>query len=195
MTGCGQSRICSSWRDTPEESGRRASLFRRQVALVHEAATFITDARRMFTQVSSFVDGLEVKARDGCERVIGTVDSGSPHYLGDWLEDHRNVTHHYPKMHPAAARHGQEEMANALAEAADIESTIDSGQRFGEARFRYADEVGVQLLPRLEDRSWVEALRDTAMALADFAQCAAQAYLEARPAGTFTVERIARSSA
>ena len=34
--------------DTPEEIGRRASLFRRQVALVHEAATFITDARRMF---------------------------------------------------------------------------------------------------------------------------------------------------
>jgi hypothetical protein len=29
-------------RDTPEEMGRRVSLFRRQAALVHEAATFIT---------------------------------------------------------------------------------------------------------------------------------------------------------
>jgi hypothetical protein len=86
-------------------------------------------------------------------------------------------------------------MASALAEAADIESTIDSGQRFGEARFRYADEVGVQLLPRLDDLIWVEGLRDTAMALADFAQRAAQAYLEARPAGTFTVGRAAGSSA
>jgi hypothetical protein len=181
--------------DTPEEIGRRISLFRRQAALVHEAATFITDARRMFPQVASFIDGLELKARDGCERVIGAVDRGSPHYLGEWLEDHRNVTHHYPKMHPAAAQHGQEEMASALAEAADIESTIDSGQRFGEARFRYADEVGVQLLPRLDDLIWVEGLRDTAMALADFAQRAAQAYLEARPAGTFTVGRAAGSSA
>jgi hypothetical protein len=84
---------------------------------------------------------------------------------------------------------GQEEMAYALAQAADIESTIDSGQYFGDARFRYADEVGVQLLPPLDDRRWMEELRDTAMALADFAQRAAQAYLQARPAGTFTVER------
>ena len=88
---------------------------RRQAALVHEAAPFITDARRMFPQVASFIDGLEAKARDGCERVIGAVESGSPHYLGEWLENHRNVTHHYPKMHPAAAQ--QEEMASALAEA------------------------------------------------------------------------------
>ncbi len=174
--------------NTPEETGRRVWLFRRQAALVHEAATFITDAQRMFQEVAAFVDGLESEARDGCERVIGAVDRGSPQYLGDWLEDHRNVTHHYPKMHPAAAEHGQEEMANALADAADIESTIDSGRRFGDARFRYADEVGVQLLPSLEDTSWVEKLRETAMGLADFAQRAALAYLQARPAGTFTVE-------
>jgi hypothetical protein len=81
--------------------------------------------------------------------VIGAVDRGSPRYLGEWLEDHRNVTHHYPKMHPTAAETGKEEMAEALGEAAEIVSTIDSGQRFGDARFGYADEVGVQLLPRL----------------------------------------------
>jgi hypothetical protein len=174
--------------DTPEEVGRRVSLFRRQAALVHEAATFITDARRMFPQVANFIDALEAEARTGCERVIGAVDPKSPKYLGEWLEEHRNVTHHYPTMHPAAAKHGQEEMANALAQAADIESTIDSGRYFGEARFRFADEVGVQLLPPLEDRTWMEDLRDVAMALSDFAQRAAQAYLQNRPAGTFAVE-------
>lgn len=121
--------------DSPEEIGRRVSLFRRQTALIHEAATFITDARRMFPEVATFVAGLESEARDGCERVIGGVDRGSAHYLGDWLEGHRNVTHHYPKMHQAAAQHGKEEMANALADAADFKSTIESGQRFGDARF------------------------------------------------------------
>jgi hypothetical protein len=181
--------------DTPEEVGRRISLFRRQTALVHEAASFITDARRMFPQVANFIDGLEAKARTGCERVIRAVDPKSPEYLGEWLEEHRNVTHHYPKMHPEAAKHGQEEMANALAQAADIESTIDSGRYFGEARFRFADEVGVQLLPPLEDRTWMEDLRDVAMALADFAQRAAQAYLEARPAGTFAVGPTSNGSA
>ena len=54
-------------------------MFRRQAALVHEAATFITDAQRMFPEVATFVDGLESKARDGCERVIGAVDRGSAH--------------------------------------------------------------------------------------------------------------------
>ena len=180
--------------DTPEEIGRRVSLFRRQAAAVQEAVTFIDDARRMFPEVSSFINGLDGKARSGCEHVIGAVDFGSPHYLGKWLEDHRNVTHHYPKMHPAAAQHDEEEMANALAEAADIESTIDSGKKFGDARFRFADEVGVQLLPPLDDPSWMEKLRDTSMALADFAQRAAQAYLESRPDGTFTVEESTSSS-
>jgi len=174
--------------DTPEEVGRRVSLFRRQAGLVYEAAAFITDARRMFPEAASFIDGLEGEARDDCERVIGAVDSKSRHYLGDWLEQHRNVTHHYPRMHPAAVQHGQEEMANALAEAADIESTIDTGERFGDARFRFADEVGVQLLPDLSDPGWVVALRETAMALADFAQRAARGYLQSRPAGSFIVE-------
>lgn len=181
--------------ESAEETGRRVSLFRRQAALVHEAATFITDARRMFPAVARFVDGLDTETRDRCERLIAAVDRSSPGYLGDWMEGHRNVTHHYPKMHPDAARHGHEEMATALAAAAGIESTIDSGKRFGDARFRYADEVGVQLLPALDDTSWVEALRETAMELADFAQRAAQAYLEARHAGTFSVESDADSSA
>lgn len=174
--------------DTPEAIGRRVSRFRRQAALVHEAATFITDARRMFPAVAGFIDGLEDQTRDRCDRVIGAADPASPFYLGDWLEDHRNVTHHYPKMHPAAAQHGREEMANALSDAADIESTINSGTTFGDARFRFADEVGVQLLPRIDNPTWFAELRDTAMALADFAQRAAQAYLDARPPGTFTVE-------
>jgi hypothetical protein len=181
--------------DTPEEIGRRVSLFRRQAAAVQEAATFIDDARRMFPEVSSFINGLDGKARAGCEHVTGAVDIKSPRYLGKWLEDHRNVTHHYPKMHPAAAQHDEEEMANALAEAADIESTIDSGEKFCDARFRFADEVGVQLLPPLDDPSWMENLRDTSMTLSDFAQRAAQAYLGSRPAGTFTIERPAGGSA
>lgn len=144
--------------------------------------------------MSDFIDGLNGEARDGCERVIGAINHRSPHYLGRWLEDHRNVTHHYPKMHHAAAQHGAEEMATALAEAAEIESTIDSGERFGDARLRFADEVGVQLLPPLDDQTWMEHLRDTSISLAGFAQRAAQSYLDASPAGTFVIERDERSS-
>ena len=182
--------LLSTYADESSEGrGRRMSSFRRQAALVHEAATFVSDALRMFPAVALFVDGLEREARDACERVVGSVDSASPHYLGNWLKDHRNVTHHYPKMHPDAAHHGEEEMASALAAAADLEGTIDSGAQFVDARFGYADEVGVQLVPSVDDSSWMEALRDTAMTLAEFAQRAAQNYLETRPAGTFTVDQ------
>ena len=65
--------------DTPEEIGRRVSLFRRQAASIHEAATFITDARRMFSEVSSFIDGLDDEAQDARDRVIGAVDPSSAH--------------------------------------------------------------------------------------------------------------------
>lgn len=180
--------------DAPEKIGRRVSLFRRQAASIQEAATFISDAQRMFPEVCGFIDELDNEARDGCDRIIGAVDPSSPRYLGRWLEDHRNVTHHYPRMHPRAAEHGQEEMATALADAAEIESTIDSGERFGDARFRFADEVGVQLLPPLGDQTWVEKMRDTSMSLAAFVQRAAQSYLNARPAGTFVIERDISSS-
>lgn len=98
-------------------------------------------------------------------------------------------------MHPVAAQYGQEEMANALAKSADLESTIDSGECFADARFRYVDEVGILLLPPIDDARWVEQLRYTAMALADFAQRAAHVYLESRSAETFTVERTATDSA
>lgn len=91
-------------------------------------------------------------------------------------------------MHPDAAQHGEEDMANPLVAVAGIEGTIDSGERFADARFGYADEVGVQLLPPPDDADWMEELRDTAMALAEFAQRAAQKYMETRPVGTFTVD-------
>src|SRR5215211_5347391 len=64
--------------DTPEEEGRCVSLFRYQAALVHEAATFIGDARRMLPDVAGIIDGLELQARNDCERVIGAVNSESP---------------------------------------------------------------------------------------------------------------------
>jgi hypothetical protein len=40
--------------------------------------------------------------------VVGGIDPQSPHYHGDWLADHRNVTFHYPEMHPDKAKHCQE---------------------------------------------------------------------------------------
>jgi hypothetical protein len=148
----------------PDAGGRRVSLFRQQAALHHEAASFVSSARRRFPEVDKFIDGLDADARDECELVLGGVDPASEHYHGDWLTDHRNVTFHYPEMHPEKAQHGREEITQALEEAAEVDSYIAHGDNFGSVRFRFADEVAVQWLPD-DPVPALEKLRESVLAL------------------------------
>lgn len=173
-----------------DEGGRRLMLFRLQAALYHEAASFIVDARQRFPSIDVFLDGLAETARDELSQIVGGVDPKSPRYHGDWLADHRNVTFHYPEMHPQKAAHRAEEIYEALANAAEIESTITAGDNFGSVRFGFADDVVVQWLPDVgaEARDILSQLRETVLALARFVQRASRAYLEGRPQGTFTVD-------
>ena len=72
-----ESQILKVDRTDPDEGGIRVMSFRQQAALYHEAASFITDARRMWPEVAAFIDGLDDEARQHCERVIGGIDSRS----------------------------------------------------------------------------------------------------------------------
>jgi hypothetical protein len=163
------------------------SLFRQQALLHHEAAMFIRDARRRFPEIDDFITGLPTLAQDECDQVVGGIDPASPNYHGDWLADHRNVTFHYPEMHPDKAEHGQEEIAEALDAASQLESSIEFSDDFGSVRFRFADEVAVQWLPDgPEQETLIENLREAVLALSRIVQRAAQAYIESRPSGTFT---------
>ena len=87
-------------------------------------------------------------------------------------------------MHPDKAQHGQEEILEALKEAAEIDSYIEYGDTFGSVRFRFADEVGVQWLPD-DPAPALEKLRESVLALSRFVQRAGQVYMESRPDGTF----------
>jgi hypothetical protein len=173
----------------PDTPGRRVALFRQQASLHHEAAAFITESRRRFPAIEAFLDGLSDEAKDECNRITGGIDPASPHYQGDWLADHRNVTFHYAELHPDKAAHGEEEMTNALTSAAKLEGTISMEENFGSVRFGFADEVAVQWLPDPgEQVDLIASLRESVMSLGRFAQRAAQAYMESRPDGTFTDE-------
>jgi hypothetical protein len=173
----------------PDAPAKRVMSFRQQAALHHEAADFITDAERRFPGVKAFIEGLEQEAQDECAQVTGGIDPRSPHYLGDWLADHRNVTFHYPEMHPDKAAHGKEEILQALRDAATLEGTITARDSFGTVRFGFADDVAVQWLPDVETQvHLIEQLRESVLALARFAQRAAGAYLRSRPEGTSTIE-------
>jgi hypothetical protein len=171
----------------PDSGGRRLSLFRQQASLHHEAATFIREARRRFSEIDEFIDGLPTIAQDECDQVVCGIDPQSPHYHGHWLADHRNVTFHYPEMHPDKAKHGQEEIKEALEAASGLESSIESGDYFGSVRFRFADEVAVQWLPDDPDlATLIENLRESVLAMSRFVQRAAKVYMESRPSGAFT---------
>jgi hypothetical protein len=171
-----------------DAEGLRIMSFRQQAALQHEAAEFIADARKRFPEVDAFIDDLGGSAQDACARVVSGVDPKSPHFHGEWLANHRNVTFHYPKMHPEAFAHGGEELGEALKAAAGLESTISMEDTFGSVRFIFADEVVVQWFPEEEIRVVVGRLREAALDLAGFVQQAVQGYLESRPPGTFVVE-------
>ena len=174
------------WLDSAETVGAQLLAYRIQAAAVFEAALHLSETIRHVPEVKSFYEQLPDEAREVGDRVIAAVDRSSEHYIGEWAEPHRNVTFHYPEMHPAKAEHGQEEIKNALARAADLRGAISVDGTFGSLRFEFADEVAVQFLPEgtPENAPAVEAVRDTGMALATFVQHAANAYLAQLAEGT-----------
>jgi hypothetical protein len=173
------------WVECAELVGTQVLAFRIQAAAIFEAATHLGDTLRLVPEVKAFVDRLPPDAANERDRVLAAVDKNSEHYIGDWAEPHRNVTFHYPEMHPAKAEHGQSEIQQALELAAHLRSSISYGESPITVRFEFADEVAVQWLPEAtpDDPAAVEALRDAGVALAKFAQRAIGAYLEELPEG------------
>jgi len=170
----------------PDAGARRMMLFRQQSAFFYEAATFIAESRRRFPEIANFVTALPMEAQDECARVVGGVDPTSPHYIGDWLADHRNVTFHYSEIHPDKAAHDNEEITQALEMAAGEEGTVMVGDDLGSVRFWFADTVARQWLPGEEQQpATIVALREALMALVRFTQRAFASYRDARPTGTF----------
>jgi len=168
------------WVDCAETLGTRLLAFRIQAAAIFEAATNLREAIRLVPEVRSFCGSLVTEGREAADRIVAAVDKKSEHYIGDWAEPHRNLTFHYPKMHPKAAEHGNEEIKTALKCAADLEGAITADDSFGSVRFGFADEVALKFLPDAtpEDAVALAAVRDTGLALACFVQHAANAYLE-----------------
>jgi hypothetical protein len=162
--------------------------FRHQASLHHEAAEFIRDTRKRFPKVEQFLTELPQEAQDDARRILDGVDPKSAGYHGGWLDANRDVTFHYPEMHPKKAAHGKEEVFNALTAAAALEGTISMEEHFGSVRFEFADTVAVQWVPEEDTSEIVDRLREAATALARFVQVAATEYLMSRPKGTYTVE-------
>jgi hypothetical protein len=168
---------------------RRVMLFRQQASAFYEAALFIGESTRLFDEINDFVCGLPQDVQDDCTRVADGIKPGSPHYIGDWLAKHRNVTFHYSEMHPYKAAHGQEEIKQALEAAAHLEGGVYFSDELGSVRFWFADTAARQWLP--PDDAYaptVIALREAILSLVRFTQRAFVAYTASRPPGTFRTQ-------
>jgi len=175
--------------ENPETRGVRLMLLRQQAAAYFEAMKFIAESRRQFPEIEAFVKDLGPDAQEYIASVEAGVDKRSPEYQA-WLEGHRNVTSHYPVLHPAKHAAGDEEIANAMQRtAADgVHGRVTVGETDKSLRFHYADEVAVQLLPPVSDNPGLIARPlDANIAIGRFAGLAWGAYREAH-ADAFTLE-------
>jgi hypothetical protein len=125
-------------------------LMRQQVAMVHEAAMFLEESRRRFPEINAFVSNLGDDAQTLVRRIIARDDPASEEHQA-WRKPLRNVTAHYPILHPQKHKAGQEELAIALGKA----SAEDGGVRWDRSvelgiRYEFADEVVVALMPPAE---------------------------------------------
>jgi hypothetical protein len=175
--------------DDEDGPGIRLMLARQQAAFYYEATKFIADTGRSFpSEVEGFIASLDESTKGHYDRTMAGLDTKSPHYQG-WLKDHRNVTFHFPLLHPERDAHGDEEIANALISAANLEGTITAEDTIGSVRFEFADEVGVQMLPDIvDDPDVIKELGDATVALGLFMHGALLQYVESRPPGTIVAE-------
>lgn len=172
-----------------EEKAVRLLSLRMQASALFEVSEYVVRCRRTWQEVSGFLSELGPDAAGYLDHVVGATTPGHGRYMG-WLEAHRNVTFHYPRLQREAAVHDAEEMQNALRSAADLSSTIVEPGPPLELRYHYADEVGVQLLPDLAvDPEHLARLRDLAIATVLFVRDAHALYLSRLPSDRVTVTR------
>jgi hypothetical protein len=159
-----------------EVQGVRLMLVRQEAASCFEGAKFVTDAIRRSDKIKAFATDLGAEARQHLSRM--TV-------AHDWIEAHRNVTAHYPKIEPNAYANGNEEMGMALQRAGEQNGTISFGQTEGSLRFHFADTVALMLLPVTDDPDLIKRLSEARIAFGDFATVAIDRYCRDH-AGAFT---------
>lgn len=165
--------------------GVRMMLFRQQAAYLHEAVKFVADGRHHNSDVESFVASLDSAAHGQLDTAMATASE-----LARWMEDHRNVTFHYPKVVQTAHEHDDEELGTALVAAAVEEGTITAEGPAGAIRFEFADIVALEILGGLAVISpLVKMVAEARLALGEFAYACFRAYLATIDRALYRIEQ------
>lgn len=121
--------------------------FRLLAAHFIEAAEWLARTRRLWPEVDEFItNSLPSIAREEFDHLVSFASQRHP--LHSVLKLSRVTLFHYPEMHPAKEAAGQEELAAAMAAAAEMRSSIAGGEDYASFRALFADEIALQFIAR-----------------------------------------------
>jgi hypothetical protein len=161
------------------EPGMSFLIYRQWAVMLHEASTFIADSKRRFPEIAAFLATVGDEGQALLDRIASWDQEGTDDYQ-PWRESVRNVTAHYPELHPQKFRHDQEELGNALRAAAERLSSVrwDNTQGFA-LRYEFAYEVVGAMLPQPQEM--MSAVLAGGDVLARFVREAFTAYFKLHP--------------
>jgi hypothetical protein len=152
--------------------------FRLLASHFYEAVTWLRDTRRCWPEINAFIGSLDPRFQHHYEVLVAFADSN--HVLHQQLRRCRMSMFHYPRMNQDRERRGIEDLANAMREAADIETAIEGGEDYASFRATFADEISTQFLaPTFEEAKQVfEGLQQPMIELVEFGEAALLAHLK-----------------
>lgn len=170
------------------DPGARLLLYRLQLSFHLEATEFVRVSLGRFRhEIERFLQTLPAEARsihaelvdeDGLARTRAT--------------EVRNLAFHYPLLHREGFNAGEEDMANLLVAAQDLEGSIEASPAPDFLEYAFADEVTLQQLPQNEnhelDQDAIVAFRTRALSFMRFAELAIQQYVDAQLTDETSVE-------
>ncbi|MCW2783370.1 MAG: hypothetical protein JWR35_3821 [Marmoricola sp.] len=135
-----------------------------------EVCTWLAETPAQWPEVQTFLDGLPDDARNMLAELQAFASQRHP--LHSTLTRSRNTLFHYPTLHPARDEAGVEELANAMREASDLHSSLESGKDWASFRARFADEVAVQFVStdQAKTRELFDSLQGPMFSLVEFGQ-------------------------
>jgi transcriptional regulator with XRE-family HTH domain len=146
-----------------------------------EAAQWLQATRKQIPEVNEFISGLATEDRARYENVAAFASQKHP--LHKRLKESRSTHFHFPEINVNKDAAGQEELANAMREAVNLEGWIEDGKDYASFRAAFADEIAVQFVATNDEETAeiLDALHGPVFELVEFTAAALLAYLKTLP--------------
>jgi transcriptional regulator with XRE-family HTH domain len=158
--------------------------FRLIVGHFFEAAKWLKKTRKQWPEIDKFIASLDEEDQKRYDDIVAFASQKHP--LHKRLKESRATQFHFPEMPPGKEAAGQEELANAMREAANLAGWIEDGKDYASFRAAFADEIAVQFLATSteETEEIMDALSGPVFEFVEFTMSVLLAYLKTLPEET-----------